>query len=65
MKDFLLYVVFLIIVNAFVFLAIWTATSHEDWYVGMHDSECEKTLYGEKCHCYERFVATNKKQNHK
>ena len=63
MKDFLLYVVFIIIVNAFVLLAIWTATSPEDWYAGMHDSECEKTIHSEKCHCYERLVANNKKSN--
>lgn len=56
MKDFILYILFFVAFNVVVFLAVWTGTSPEYWYAGMHDSQCEKTLYGEKCHCYERLV---------
>ena len=53
----LLHVLFFVIVRVLMFIAIWKATSPECWYSGMHDSKCEKTLYGEKCNCYERLVA--------
>lgn len=39
---------------------LYYCTSAESWYAGMHDEKCEKTLYGEKCHCYERFVEKEK-----
>lgn len=39
---------------------IYHATSPEAWYAGMHDAECENTLHGEKCHCYERFIEAEK-----
>ena len=48
-------IVFSILLGAF----IW-ATEPEQWYAGMHDSQCEKTLYDEPCECYERLVAADK-----
>lgn len=65
MKNLILYIVFFVIVNVLMFIAVWKETSPEYWYSGMHDSKCE-TLDGNKeCHCYERLVAADKNNNHK
>lgn len=59
-KDFLLGALLIIVLSTVIGGCIWHGTSAEYWYAGMHDSECEKTLYGEKCHCYERFIEAEK-----
>ena len=65
MKKILTSETFLGIIASIVFsiLLIWAfiwATEPEQWYAGMHDSQCEKTLYDEPCECYERLVAADK-----
>lgn len=65
MKKILTSETFLCIITSIIFslLIIWAliwATEPEQWYVGMHDSQCEKTLYDEPCECYERLVAADK-----
>lgn len=49
-----------IISSLLICWAIVWATEPEQWYAGMHDSQCEKTLYDEPCECYERLVAADK-----
>lgn len=63
MKDFIAYTLFLVVFTAIVFIFLYVGTSPEWYYSGMHDSECEKILYGSKCHCHERLVANDKKSN--
>jgi nitrogen fixation-related uncharacterized protein len=65
MKKILTSETFLGIIASIVFsiLLVWAfiwATEPEQWYAGMHDSQCEKTLYDEPCECYERLVAADK-----
>ena len=65
MKKILTSETFLGIVASIIFslLIVWAfiwATEPEQWYAGMHDSQCEKTLYDEPCECYERLVAADK-----
>ena len=65
MKKILTSETFLVIIASIVFsiLLVWAfiwATEPEQWYAGMHDSQCEKTLYDEPCECYERLVAADK-----
>ena len=65
MKKILTSETFLGIIASIVFLIllVWAfiwATEPEQWYAGMHDSQCEKTLYDEPCECYERLVAADK-----
>ncbi len=49
-----------VIITLVVFLVFLWATAHEQWYVGKHDSKCEKTFDDESCECYERLVAADK-----
>lgn len=65
MKKILTSETFLGIIASIVFsiILVWAfiwATEPEQWYAGMHDSQCEKTLYDEPCECYERLVAADK-----
>jgi hypothetical protein len=65
MKKIITSETFLGIIASIVFsiLLVWAfiwATVPEQWYAGMHDSQCEKTLYDEPCECYERLVAADK-----
>ena len=65
MKKILTSETFLGIIASIIFsiLLVWAfiwATEPEPWYAGMHDSQCEKTLYDEPCECYERLVAADK-----
>lgn len=65
MKKILTSETFLGIIASLIFsiLLVWAfiwATEPEQWYAGMHDSQCEKTLYDEPCECYERLVAADK-----
>ncbi len=65
MKKILTSETFLGIIASIIFslLIVWAfiwATEPEQWYAGMHDSQCEKTLYDEPCECYERLVAADK-----
>lgn len=65
MKKILTSETFLGIVASLIFsiLLVWVfiwATEPEQWYAGMHDSQCEKTLYDEPCECYERLLAADK-----
>ena len=55
-------IIFSLIISALLFWAFLWATEPEQWYVGMHDSKCEKTLYDEPCNCYERLVAADKER---
>lgn len=59
-KDFLLGALFVIVLSVIMGGCLYHATSPESWYAGMHDAECENTLRGEKCHCYERFIEAEK-----
>lgn len=59
-KDFLLGTIVFIVFSVIMGGCLWYGTSAEMWYAGMHDSECENTMYGEKCHCYERFLEKEK-----
>lgn len=59
-KDFLLGALFVIVLSVIMGGCVWYGTSPEFWYAGMHDEMCEKTLYGERCHCYERFIEAEK-----
>jgi len=63
-EIFLGIVVSIIIILVFFFAFHWT-TAPEQWYAGMHDSHCEKTLYDEPCECYERLVAADKARYNK
>lgn len=56
MKDFLLYILFVIVSTIVSFAFLYVATSPSYWYAGMHDGKCEKTLYGGHCKCYERLT---------
>jgi hypothetical protein len=63
MKKILTSEIFLGIIASISILLVWAfiwATEPEQWYAGMHDSQCEKTLYDEPCECYERLVAADK-----
>lgn len=59
-KEFLLGALFVIVMSVIMGGCLYYGTSAEVWYAGMHDSQCENTLRGEKCHCYERFVEADK-----
>jgi hypothetical protein len=50
--------IFIMILFFFAFL--W-ATAPEQWYAGMHDSNCEQTAEDNTCNCYERFLANDPK----
>lgn len=56
-------IVFSIIIAVILVGAFIRATEPEQWYVGMHDSKCEKSLHDEPCNCYERLVAADKARN--
>lgn len=64
-KDFIYGVIAVIILTAAMGGCLYHATSPESWYAGMHDSKCGNTLYGEKCHCYERFLEADKERTGK
>ena len=51
-----------IIFSLILFLVFLWATAPEQWYAGMHDSQCEAPMAdeGEECGCYERFLAREK-----
>ncbi len=61
-KDFLLVTLFIVVMSIIMGGCIYHATSPEVWYAGKHDADCENTLYGEKCHCYERFIEADKER---
>lgn len=59
-KEFIVGAIAFIILSVIMGGCLWYGTSAKVWYAGMHDSECENTLRGEKCHCYERFIESEK-----
>jgi len=65
MKNVIAWIIGTIIAVGILFAAFLWATSPEVWYAGQHDAKCEKTLRGEKCHCYERLVAADKEEERK
>ena len=65
MKNIVLQVVFWVVLALAIFAGIWYATSAEVWYSGQHDAQCEKTLYGKPCHCYDRLVKADKENERK
>lgn len=56
MKDFLLYVIFVIVSTIVSFAFLYIATSPSYWYAETHDSKCETLRGNKECHCYERLV---------
>ena len=60
MKNFLLSENFLSIVASILLgvilcVVFLITTTPKYWAAGSHDAKCEKNLYGESCHCYERL----------
>lgn len=64
-KDFIWGVIAAIVFAVIMGGCLYHCTSAEYWYAGMHDAECENTLRGEKCYCYERFIESDKERTGK
>lgn len=60
MKEFIVGIIATLVFTVAMGGCLYHSTSAEAWYAGMHDGECENTLHGEKCRCYERFLEREK-----
>jgi hypothetical protein len=59
-SEMFLSIMFSMVLGLIIGYALVRETDPERWYVGKHDSQCEKLEDKNTCDCYNRFLAADK-----